>query len=57
MRAERERVFLYQAPPIGSLPSDRWSQAGFSSIAYRLAHLSLHRVFAVMLASAVFYLC
>lgn len=57
MRAERDRVLAYQMAPIGSSPSDTWSQAGFSSIAYRLAHLSVHRVFAVLLATAVFYFC
>lgn len=57
MRAERDRRFAYQSTPIGSVPSDMWLQAGFISIAYRLAHLSLHRFCAVILASAVFYFC
>jgi hypothetical protein len=57
MRAERDSHFAYQSTPIGLVPSDMWPQAGFSSIAYRLAHLSFHRFFAVILASAVFYFC
>ena len=57
MRAERDRVLAYHMAPIGSSSSDMWLQAGFSSIAYRLAHLSVHRVFAVLLATAIFYFC
>ncbi|MET3897049.1 hypothetical protein ABIB57_000986 [Devosia sp. UYZn731] len=48
---------MYQATPSRSLWTDNWLQAGFSSIAYRLAHLSFHRLFAVTLASMVFYFC
>ena len=57
MRAERDRRFAYQAIPIGSVSTHMWPQAGFISIAYRLAHLSLHRSLAIILTTAVFYFC
>jgi hypothetical protein len=34
----------------------QWLQAGFTGIAYRLAHLSVHRSLAVVSVSALFYL-
>ena len=36
--------------------SNRWLQAGFTSFAYRLAHLTLPRSAAILSISALFYL-
>jgi hypothetical protein len=36
--------------------SDRWLQAGFTSFAYRLAHLTLPRSLALLSISTLFYL-
>ena len=35
--------------------SNRWLQAGFTSFAYRLAHLTLPRSLALLSISALFY--
>lgn len=55
MRGVAGRGYAYQST--GLLPtSDGWPRAGFSSFAYRLAHLSLPRPFLICGVSLAFYL-
>ena len=56
MRSARDRRIAYQSVP-SATPIAQWQQAGFSSIAYRLAHLPIARVLALGMASAIFYFC
>jgi hypothetical protein len=54
MRATSRRVVAYpSAEPLR--PSHRWLQAGFSSFAYRLAHLAIARPLATAAAVLFFY--
>jgi hypothetical protein len=55
MRADRDLSSAYQNPN-GSVAIGVWPQAGFSSIAYRLANLSVPRIGALIMVSALFYL-
>jgi hypothetical protein len=54
MRASSRRVVAYLAVE-PSRPSFRWLQAGFSSFAYRLAHLALPRPMATAAVFLLFY--
>jgi hypothetical protein len=54
MRASSSRVVIYPSAET-SRPPFRWKQAGFSSFAYRLAHLTLPRPLATAAAFLFFY--
>ena len=55
MRASRDLRIAFQIPE-GSGVVGVWPQAGFISIAYRLAKLSVPRIGAMLIVSALFYL-
>tara|TARA_R110002020_G_scaffold1418_3_gene6393 strand:- start:4020 stop:4190 length:171 start_codon:yes stop_codon:yes gene_type:complete len=55
MRADRDLRSAYQIP-LGSVAVGVWPQAGFQSIAYRLAKLTVPRIGAVLIVSVLFYL-
>lgn len=55
MRADRDLRTAFQIPD-GSVVVGAWPQAGFISIAYRLAKLSVPRLGALLAVSALFYL-
>ncbi|MDB5473167.1 MAG: hypothetical protein JWP99_470 [Devosia sp.] len=55
MRADRDLRSAYQNPA-GSGADIDWPQAGFSSIAYRLAKLCVPRIGALLVVSVFFYL-
>ena len=55
MRTDRDLRSAYQNPA-GSAVDGLWPHAGFSSIAYRLAKLSVPRIGALFLVSTLFYL-
>ena len=55
MRAIRDLRSAYQSPA-GSVSNGVWPQAGLFGIAYRLAKLSVPRIGALFLVSALFYL-
>jgi hypothetical protein len=55
MRADRDLRSAFQIPP-GSATIGTWPHAGFISIAYRLAKLTVPRIGALLFVSALFYL-
>lgn len=54
MRADPPSI-AYQTGPVVSPPLGYWPQAGFSSIAYRLANFRISRLGAVLGVSLLFY--
>ena len=55
MRTDRDLRSAFQIPP-GSAAIGIWPQAGLTSIAYRLAKLTVPRIGAVLIVSVLFYL-
>jgi hypothetical protein len=55
MRADRDLRSAFQIPT-GSAAIGTWPQAGLNSIAYRLAKLTVPRIGALLIVSALFYL-
>ena len=56
MRAAVGRRTEFATESVAQGPSRRWLQAGFTSIAYRLAHLTLPRLPVLLATITVFYL-
>lgn len=56
MRDVFSRSIAYRSAETASTASNGWVQAGFSSFAYRLAHLQLSRMSATLIVAAVMYL-
>lgn len=56
MRARTNDGMSNAAVNAGTVPTDGWQQAGFVSIAYRLAHFHLSRPAMLAAVSALFYL-
>ena len=57
MRRVWDRCIAYVSSSHAPPNADKWQQAGFSSIAYRLAHFSASRTLVLGFISAIFYFC
>lgn len=55
MRAKTNDSISYDFVHAGTVPTNGWQQAGFISIAYRLAHFHMSRPALIAAVSALFY--
>ena len=56
MRAALGRRVAFKTNRVAQSVRNRWLQVGFTSFAYRLAHLFLPRPLVILSVSALFYL-